>query len=139
MILAGKVFNAWELTGSLISTGSLSSEIVILSIHFEWSPPPYSIDSDALASGFELVLRNAEALDPLIANSFKSLIILSFKIDFRWPRQLEEEWDLLRTRFSQSAVEEALRMKLPNISEKIYIDVSVSHRDRESAVFSCQP
>ena len=58
--LNSPVFELWESIGALISTGSVNSDIEILSIHFAWRPPPNSIHSGSLLSGLELVLRKAE-------------------------------------------------------------------------------
>ena len=74
-----------------------------------------------------MVLRNAETLDSLIENSFKHLTTLSFKMDFHWPRDLRDKLDHLHTHFSQGAIEGALRMKLLKISQKVHLNVSVSH------------
>ena len=125
--LDGEGFDAWESTGSLITTGSLHSGIKSLSFHFVWSPPPNSIDIDSLGSGFELVLQKAEVLDPLLEKTFTHLTILSLELDYSWPSDLKDEEDHLRTRFSQSAIEGALRMKLPKTSQRVRLDISVSH------------
>ena len=117
----------WESLGALISTGSLNSGIKIISIHFEWCPSPNSIDSGCLTNGNELVLRKAEVLDPLFDNFLKHLTTLSLEMIYVWPRDLQSEGNHLRTRFSQPAIEEALRKKLPKISHRVSLDVSVFH------------
>ena len=125
--LSNKVFEPWESIGALVSTGSLNSELEILSIRFTWRPPKNSIDSDSLSSGLELVLGKAEVLDLLLDNSFKQLTTLSVELQFTWPSDLQDEGDTLRTCFSQPAIESALRKKLLKISQKVSLNVSVSH------------
>ena len=126
--LRSKVFKPWKSMGALISTGSLNPGLKILSIRFTWYPPPNSIDSGSLkSSGLELVLGNAEVLDPLLDSSFKQLIKLSLGMGFEWPSDLKDEEDHLRTCFSQPAIESALRKKLPKISQKVSLNVSVYH------------
>ena len=118
-------FELWESIGALISTGALNSGINILSISFTWSQN--SIDSDWLSSGLELVLRKAEVLDPLLDNSFKQLTTLSLEMDFSWSHDLRDHEDHLRTCFSQPAIQGALRKKLPQISQRVSLNVSISH------------
>ena len=131
MILDSKVFELWETIGALISTGSIYSGINILSIRFEWRLPPNNADRGSLSNALELVLREAEALDPLLENSLKQLTTLSLEMDFAWPSEdLPDDMDHLRTHFSHSAIESALRKKLPNISRKGNINISVSHRQQ---------
>ena len=122
-----KVFEPWESIGALISTGSLNPGLKILSIRFTSHPPPNSIDIDSLGSGFELVLQKAEVLDPLLEKSFKHLTTLSLDMTYGWPSDLEDELGHLRTQFSRHAVERALRKKLPNISQKVRLNISVDH------------
>ena len=123
-----KVFEPWEPIGALISTGSLNSGLKILSIRFEWDPPPDSIDKGSLSSALECVLRKAEVLDPLLDNSVKQLTTLSLDMNFAWPHDFQDEGDHLHTRLSQPAIESALRKKLPKISQQVSLNVSVSHR-----------
>ena len=126
--LTSKVFKPWKSMGALISTGSLNPGLKILSIRLLWHPPPNSIDSGSLkSSGLELVLGNAEVLDPLLDSSFKNLYTLSLEMGYIWPPDLEDEEDHIRTCFSQSAIESALRKKLPKISQKVSLNVSVYH------------
>ena len=122
-----KVFEPWESIGALISTGSLNPGLKIFSIRFAWYPPPNSIDSGSLSNGLELVLGGAEVLDPLLDNHFKQLTTLSLGMDFKWPSDVQDERDHLRTCFSQPAIESALRKKLAKISQKVSLNVSVSH------------
>ena len=121
-------FELWESIGALISTGLLNPGLKILSIHFTWTPPLDSINSDTVSSAIDLALRKAEILDPLLENSFEQLSTLSLDMSYTWPSNLRDEGDhWLRTRFSQPAIEDALRKKLPKISQKIRLNVSVSH------------
>ena len=122
-----EVFEPWESLGALISTGSMNSGIKILSIRFAWYPPRYGIDSRSLPSGLELVLRKAEVLDALLDNSFEHLTTLSLDMHYSWPSDLRDGGDHLRTHLSQSAIEGALRKKLPKISQKVCLNVSVYH------------
>ena len=128
MGLSSKVFELWESIGAFISTGSLNPGLEDLSIRFTWAPPRDSIDSlGSLSSGLELVLDKAEVLDRVLDNSFKKLTTLSFEMNFEWLSALRDEGDTLRTYFSQPAIESALREKLPKISQKVSLNVSVSH------------
>ena len=123
----GEVFDAWESIGALISTESLNSDIKNISIHFVWRPPPNSIACGFLATGFESVLRKAEVLDSLLENYFKHLATLTLEMEYWWPSDLEDTRNHLLTRFSQPAIERALRKKLPKISQKVRLNVLVSH------------
>ena len=114
--------------GALISTGSLNPGLKILSMRFTpWTPPQESIDSGSLSSGLESVLQKAEILDPLLDSSFKQLSTLSLGMHYIWPDHLQDEGDHLRTCFSQLAIESALRKKLPKVSQKVSLNVSVYH------------
>ena len=124
MGLDRKVSELWESIGALISTGALNPGLKILYIRFTWAPPPDNIDSGSLSSGLELVLGKVEDLDPLLENSFKQLIALTFDMYFSW---LQDEEDHLRTCFSQPTIESVLRKKLPKISQQVSLHVSVSH------------
>ena len=122
-----EVFEVWESIGALISTGSLNSGINILSIHSVWGLGRDTINRGPLSSGLESVLLKAEVLDPLLDKSFKQLTTLSFEISFCWLSELEDEAYHLRTCFTQPAIEGALRKKLPKISQKVSLNVSVSY------------
>ena len=108
--------------------GSLNSGINNISFRFTWFPQLNRADESCLASGLELVVRNAEVLDPLLRNCFKRLTTLSFEMDYRWPHDLKEKLGDLRAHFSQPDTEGALREKLPNIFKKVRLNLSVSHR-----------
>ena len=127
MYIHSEAFEPWKPLGALISAGSLNSGLNNISIRFTWFPQLNRADEDCLASVLELVVGNAEVLDPLLGNSFKYLTALSFEIDCRWPHGLKEQLNDLRTRFSQPSTEGALRKKLPNISKKVRLNLSVSH------------
>ena len=73
------------------------------------------------------MLHKVEVLDPLLDGSFKQLTTLSLEMEFAWPSNLGDEGDRLRTCFSQPAIADALRKKLPKISQKVSLDVSVFH------------
>ena len=125
------VFDPWESIGALISTGSLNSGLKLLSIHFEWSPRQHIINIPSLLSGgLEFALGKAEVLDPLLENSFKQLATLSLGILYIWSPRLRHQGSRLRAYFSWPAVEDVLRKKLPKISQKGRLKVSVYHLQR---------
>ena len=120
---------SWEFIATFLAATSPPSNLEVLSFYLRWNVPP-SKESTDLTNGCELVLRNAEALGPILNNSFKSLLTL--KLDFRvlWSTEFNDELDRIRTQLlSQSAVEEAVWEKLSNISENVDVTVSAVYHD----------
>ena len=71
------------------------------------------------------VLKNAEALEPILNSSLKGLLTLNLELYLQWPSELYDKSDGIRTQLSQSAVEETIRKKLPKLSRKASVTVSV--------------
>ena len=81
-------------------------------------------ESTELTNECEFVLRNADALGPILNNSLKGVLTLNLELALRWPPEFHDKSDRIRTQLSQSAVEEAARKKLPKISGKASLTVS---------------
>lgn len=107
---------------AFLSTASLNPSIKEISATLRWSVP---MGAD-LATGCEVVLGNAQALEPILDKSFKDLLTLELELYPHWPSELYDQSNSIRTQLSQSVVEEALRKTLSKIS-KIRITVSVDH------------
>ena len=113
----------WEFIVSFLATASPPSNLEVLSFYLYWSVPS-SKKSTELTNECEFVLRNAEALGPILNNSFKSLLTLRLYLNLTWPLKFYDESDRIRTQLSQSAVEKAVRKKLSNISKNVSVTVS---------------
>ena len=123
------MFNFWEFISTFLSIASPHSNLKVLSIYLCYWTISSSTDIVDLANECGFVLRNAEALEPILNNSLKDLLTLDLELDLDWPPQFYDKSDHIRTQLSQSAVEEAMRKKLPKISEKSSVTVSlVEHR-----------
>ena len=119
-----EMFNPWEFISTFLSIASPHSNLKALSISLDYLPISPSTDIVDLANECGFLLRNAEALEPILDNSLKGLLTLNLTLDLHWPRELHDKSDQIRTQLSRSAVEEALRKKLPKISEKASVTVS---------------
>ena len=118
---------SWEFIASFLATTSPPSNLKVLSFYLHWKVPP-SKESIDLTNGCELVLRNAEALGPILNNSFKSLLTLQLDFNLTWPSEFYAESDRIRTKLSQSAVEKAVCKKLSKTPKNIDVTVSaVNH------------
>ena len=127
MNLESEVFEPWEPIATFLSTALPHPDLQDLSIHLFWSIPSTE-ESDRLANvGCEFVLGDAEALETILENSFKHLRTLDLTIQHEWPSRLYNKRDRIRTHYSESAVEAALRKKLPRITQKLNFIVSVFH------------
>ena len=113
----------WEFIASFLATTSPPSTLEVLSFYLFWDVTS-SKESTYLTNECEFVLGNAEALGPILNNSFKSLLTLKLDFYLRWPSKFYAESDSIRTQLSQSAVEEAIWRKLSKISENVGVTVS---------------
>ena len=115
----------WELIASFLAAASPPSNLEVLSFHLDWNVPSSEEDTN-LTNECEFVLRNAEALGPVLNNSFKSLLTLHFYFHLIWPSEFYDESDLIHTQLSwRSAIEEAVLEKLSEVSENVSVTVSV--------------
>lgn len=73
------------------------------------------------------MIGNAEILDSLLKNHFKRLTTLSLHMGYHRSSALEGKLGHIRTHFSQTVIEEALRAKLPRVSRKVRLNISVDH------------
>ena len=119
-----EMFNPWEFISTFLSIASPHSNLKALSIDLTYRTISPSTDIVDLANECGFVLRNAEALEPILNNSFKGLLTLKLDFDLMWPSGFYDESNRIRTQLSQSAVEEAVRKKLSKISEKAKATVS---------------
>ena len=119
------MFNSWEFISTFLSIASPHSNLKVLSVHLSyWTISP-SMDIVDLANECGFVLRDAEALDPILDNSLKCVLTLNLELDLYWPPEFHDKSDHIRTQLSQSAVEEAVRKKLSKISGRASVTVSV--------------
>ena len=118
------MFNSWEFISTFLSIASLHSNLKALSIYLSYGTISPSTDIVGLADECGCVLRNAEALGPILNNSFKGLLTLKLDFDLMWPEEFYAQSDSIRTQLSQSAVEEAVRKKLSKISKNVSVTVS---------------
>ena len=119
-----EMFNSWEFISTFLSIASPHSNLKALSIYLSYWTISSSTDIVDLANECGFVLRNAEALEPILDNSLKGLLTLNLELFLPWPPEFHDKSDHIRTQLSQSAVEEAVRKKLPKISEKASVTVS---------------
>ena len=118
------MFNFWEFISTFLSIASPHSNLKALSIYLHYGIISPSTDIVDLANECGFVLRNAEALEPILNNSLKGVLTLNLELALRWPPEFRDKSDRIRTQLSRSASEEALRKKLPKISEKASVTVS---------------
>ena len=117
---------SWEFIASFLETTSPPSNLEDLSFYLFWIVPS-SKESTDLTNECEFVLRNAEALEPILDNSLKDLLALDLELYLWWPPEFYDKSDHIRTQLSQSAVEEALRKKLSKLSGRTSVTVYVKH------------
>ena len=117
------IIDAWEFIATFLSTASLTQNLKDLSVSIEWSTMWFKESID-LANGCEFVLRNVKALESILDNSFKDLLTMVLKLVLHWPIGFRDKKDQIRTQFSQSAVEDAVRKKLSELSRKASVSVS---------------
>ena len=123
--------DSWEFIASFLATTSPPSNLEDLSFYLFWTVPSSQESTDFTSNECEFVLRNAEALGPILNNSFKSLLTLKLYFKLTWRSGFYDESDRIRTQLSQSAVEEAVWKKLSKISENVDVTVSrVRHEFR---------
>ena len=77
------------------------------------------------------MLGNAQALEPILDESFKDLLTLELELYPHWTSELYDQSDSIRTQLSQSAVEEAVCKKLSKISENVIVTVSAVDHGHE--------
>ena len=116
----------WELIASFLAATSPPSNLEVLSFYLDWIVPSSEEDTN-LTNECEFVLRNAEALEPVLNSSFKGLLTLNLQLYLRWLPEFHDKSDHIRTQLSQLAVEEALRKKLSKIFGRASVTVSVEH------------
>ena len=63
----------------------------------------------------------------MLDKSFEDLRTLDLELPLLWPREFCDKSDRIYSLLSQSAVEEAVRKKLPKISGRTSVTVSVEH------------
>ena len=118
------MFNPWGFISTFLSIASPHSNLKALSIYLTyWTISPSTNIVD-LANDYGCALRNAEVLEPILNNSLKGVLTLNLELALRWPPEFHDKSDRIRTQLSQSAVEEAVRKKLPKISGKASLTVS---------------
>ena len=115
----------WGSIATYLSNASPHSDIEDISIIVNWNIPRSKEIVD-LGNERGFVVRNAEALEPILNSSLKGLLTLDLTLWLHWPPEFHDESDRIRIKFSQSAIEEAVR-KLFKISEKASVSVSVEH------------
>ena len=118
------MFGLWEFISTFLSIASPHSNLWALSIYISYGIISSSTDIVDLANECGFVLRNAEALEPILNNSLKELLTLDLELDLYWLPEFHDKSDHIRTQLSQSTVEEAVRKKLPKISGKASVTVS---------------
>ena len=118
------MFNFWEFISTFLSIAPPHSNLKDLSINLSYRTISPSTDIVDLANGCGFLLRNAEALEPILDNSLKGVLALDLKLYLQWPPGFHDKSDQIRTQLSQSAVEEAVWKKLPKISENVSVTVS---------------
>ena len=120
------MFGPWEFISTFLSIASLHSKLKHLSVVLHWPVPP-SKDIVDLPNECGFVLRIEEALEPILNDSLIGILMFDLKLSLQWPPEFYDKSDRIRTQLSQSAVEEVVRNKLPKISGKASVTVSVSH------------
>ena len=125
-----EMFGHWEFISTFLSIVSPHSNLKALSIDLSYRTISLSTDNIVdLANECGFVLRNAEALEPILDNLLKGVLTLDLELALLWPPKFHDKSDRIRTQLSQSAVEEAVWKKLSNISENVSVTVSgVDHK-----------
>ena len=118
------MINPWKFISTFLSIASPHSKLKTLSICLNWNISP-SKDIVDLANECGFVLRNAEALEPILSNSLNDLRELDLELYLLWPSDFYGKSDYIGTQLTQSAVEEAVREKLSKLSGKASVTMSV--------------
>ena len=115
------MLDPWGSIATFISNALPNSHLKSISITLIWNMPRSKEIVD-LENERGIVLRNAEALEPIL----KGVLTLDLDLWLQWPSELYDEYDHIRIKFPQSAVEEGMR-KFSKLSEKASLYVAVGN------------